>query len=95
MSEKISHASRKFMPTPASRIDQAGAQRLVDEGARVGRLALLPFQADEAADGQPVQACRWSPARVEHRGTGREADAELVDAHVRAASHEEVARTRG
>ena len=55
MSEKISHASRKFMATPASRIASRVRSALVHEGARVGRLALLPLQPHEAADGQPVE----------------------------------------
>ena len=67
MSEKMSHASRKFMTTPASRMHEAGAQSLVDEGARVGRFALLPFQAHEAADGQPVERVDRLRAAMEDR----------------------------
>ena len=54
---------------------------LVDEGARVDRFALLPFEPHEAADGQPVQRVDRLLAAVEDERARREADAELVDPH--------------
>ncbi len=79
------------MTTPARRMTQAGAQPLVGEGARVDRLALLPLQPHEAADGQPVEGVDRLLAAVEDARAGREADAELVDPHAAAAGHDEVA----
>ena len=59
---------------------QARAQPLVDEGARVERLALLALEADEAADGQPVERVDGLLAAMQDERPRREADAELVDA---------------
>ena len=91
MSEKMSHASRKFMTTPASRITQPGAEPLVDEARGIGRLALLPLEPHEAADGQPVEGVDGLLARWRIGRAGREADAELVDPDAGAARDDEVA----
>ena len=91
MSEKMSHASRKFMTTPASRITIRVRSRWLENARGSSDDALLPFQAHEAADGQPVEGVDRVLAAMQDPRARREADAELVDPHAGRPGHREVA----
>ena len=79
------------MTTPASRMTSRVRSGWLHEAARVVRLALLPFEAHEAADGQPVERVDRLLALVQDARARREADAELVDPDAGAARDDEVA----
>ena len=92
MPVKIRNASRMFMPTPASRMVRRVRRFLRTNEFGVVRLAVLPFHAHKAADGQPVERVgRALLVRVVGQRLGREADAELVHLDPGAARDEEVA----
>ena len=67
MPVKMSHASRKLIDDAGEEDAEARPQALADEGARIDRFALLPFQAHEAADGQPVERVDRLLAAVQRR----------------------------
>ena len=79
------------MATPATRTTSFFHIGCIANERWSSAVAVLPLEADEAADREPVQGVERLAFRAEHAGARREPDAELEDADAEDPGHEEVA----